>query len=1168
MNKSAIRNFAVTARIKLKDAVEQKAYALGITKDEISVPQTYEDGFLINGTYFKKYELEQRNKLIERIKEKGLEQVIEEVAYTWFNRFIAIRYMEVNEFLPIGVRVLSSQSQGKSEPDVISEVMSFMEDLELNPEIVYRLQDEQNVDDLFKYILIKQCNKLGEIMPMMFEKIQDYTELLLPDQLLSEGSVIRDLITLIEEENWQQVEIIGWLYQYYISEKKNEVFAELKTNKKISKENIPAATQLFTPKWIVKYLVENSLGRYWLETHPNVELQKEWKYYLEEADQNADVKEKIEKLKNIEMSPEDITIMDPCMGSGHMLVYAFDILYKIYQTTGYAERDIPALIIENNLYGLDIDDRAAQLAYFAIMMKARSYNRRFFRSPIEPNLTSIQESNGLPKEAIEYFVENLTDKEAAEEIINVFTDAKEYGSILAVKEINFDVLEHRLKEIKEDKSSDLFQEQFRDILLESIPALLKQAKIMSKKYDVVITNPPYMGNGNVNKKLNEYLKVHYATFNNDLYSVFIGKCIDYCKDSRFVSMITQHSWMFVSSFEALRKKIFMSTHLSSMAHLGPRAFEEISGEVVQTTAFILRKTNMKDFRAKYIKLNEYNTPKEKESHFLLNKDKANIISLQELDHIPKKPIAYWINEKTIQAFRDGKDIRSIIDDYSSGNKTANNEQYIRFVWEVDNQTIGKKWFLYAKGGLYRKWYGNLDNIVDWSETAQTFYKTNKSSSLLADRYRFKTGFTYTDLTSKGFNGRLLPDEALFDMSGPSILIENQINRNYLLALLNSKVAGSILELLNSSFHIKLNDLLRVPLILPDDSVKARINAIVEENIKISMEDWNSFENAKDFKQHPFFKYGNNSNLLEKAFENWQANTELQFNTLKENEEKLNELFIEIYNLKGEIDPSVPDKEITIRKASKDRDIKSFISYAVGCMLGRYSLDSEGIVLAGGHFQPDNYKLFAADVDNVIPILDDSYFEDDMVGRFIHFVRVSFGQETLEENLDFIADALKKRNNETARQCIRRYFLKDFYKDHLKNYQKRPIYWLFDSGKQDGFKALIYVHRYDVGTVAKVRTDYLHALQRKYESEIARIDLLLESDAAQQEKTKARKDKEKLQKQLLECQQYDQLIAHVANQKITIELDDGIKVNYAKFQGLEIPQGEGKVNLKANILASI
>ena len=529
MDKAAIKNFAVNARLKLMADVAHKAYQLGITKDETKEPEVYQDGFRINQQFFRNYEIIQREKLIQEIREKSFEQVIEEVAYTWFNRLIAIRFMEVNDYLPTGVRIFSSIIEGKVEPDAVTEVDMIADELDLDMDIVYRLQDERDTDDLFKYVLVKQCNKLGEIMPVMFETIQDYTELLLPDQLLSDGSVVRDMVSMIDEEDWtEQVEIIGWLYQYYISEKKDEVFAGLRKNEKITKENIPAATQLFTPKWIVQYMVENSLGRLWLESHPDKDLQGQWKYFIEEAEQEPEVQIDLDKLKNPHLKPEDITILDPSMGSGHILVYAFDVLYEIYQSTGYAQREIPKLILEKNIYGLDIDDRAAQLGYFALIMKACSYNRRILDESIHLNVCSIQQSNHMTKDMVQGLIEKgrfSGDKavlsQAVNDIIDVFYDAKEFGSILGVEAVDFELLEEWIEQLHNDDLNDLFAERDKETVLEEFPALILQAKVMSRKYDVVVTNPPYMGRKGMNNKLVGYVDQHFKKSKSDLYAVFM-----------------------------------------------------------------------------------------------------------------------------------------------------------------------------------------------------------------------------------------------------------------------------------------------------------------------------------------------------------------------------------------------------------------------------------------------------------------------------------------------------------------------------------------------------------------------------------------------------------------------------------------------------------------------
>ena len=1186
MDKSAIKNFATSARNKLIEGVIQKAYEFGISDKEIKEVENLPDGsrLEINNEY--KYltnsEANNREKLIEQIESKGFSQVIEEVAYTWFNRIIAIRFMEVNDYLPTGVRVLSSEETSKTEPDAVTNAHELIEELELNRDIVFKYQDNNDSEGLFKYILIKQCNELGKIMPVMFEKIEDYTELLLPDNLLVEGSVVRDLVSNISEEDFkEQVEIIGWLYQYYISEKKDEVFADLKKNKKITKENIPAATQLFTPDWIVKYMVENSLGRLWLEGHPNEELQSSWKYYLEEAKQEPDVEKELEKIRieSKNLSPEDITVLDPSMGSGHILVYAFDVLYQIYLSAGYSERDIPRLILEKNIYGLDIDDRAGQLAYFALMMKARSYSRRIFRdmerNPISLNVCSIQESNGLTKEDIQYFAngdESL--KKDIEYLVEVFTDAKEYGSILEVNAVDFERIENRLKEID---SEIVLININKNNLLDKVPNLVKQGKVMSKKYNIMCTNPPYMGSKGMSLDLKKYLDKNFKNTKSDLFAVFMELDKQYLKNKGYISMINQHSWMFVTSFSELRKNILNSKIISNMIHLGPRAFEEIDGEVVQSTAFIIRKMRNKNYRGRYIRLIESYNANDKKVKFeeILKCNNAENIDIytsnnKEFELIEGSPITYWTSKQMKNIFLDSNDIMEYIDDLGAGNKTANNDKYLRYMWEVKYKDLSKKWIKYTKGGTYRKWYGNLDYVIDWSNEAKDFYKQNKTSNLLKQSQQFVEGITYTELTTKDFNGRILEKDTLFDMSGPGIIVKDNDTNYYILGLLNSIVGSKILNLLNSSFHIKLNDIARFPFKYSNNNIKI-ISSIVSNNIALSNKDWNENENTYEFKKDNLVQYSKQSKYIKECLEIYSNTIDNRFKKLKNNEEELNRIFIDIYGLQDELTPEVEDKDITIRKADRERDIKSFISYAVGCMMGRYSLDEEGLAFAGGEFDINKYKTFKADEDAIIPITDAEYFEDDIVSKFVEFVKAVFGQDSLEENLNYIADTecFKRKANESSRDCLRRYFLKGFMEDHLKVYQKRPIYWMFDSGKQNGFKALIYMHRYNESMVAKIRTDYLHTLQRKYESEIDRLDNDMNSEVVSaKEKSTAKKRKETLQKQLVECVAYDQVIAHVANQRIEIDLDDGVKFNYQRFQGVEVPQGDGKKDLKADLLFKV
>ena len=1160
------------ARNKLMAAVEQKAFEIGVTRSGIKDIETFQGGFRVNDKVFKASEVEQRKKLIQKIREKGFDQVIEKVAHTWFNRFIALRFMEVNEYLPIGVKILSSTDTKKTEPDIIREALNI--ELDIDKNVVYQYQDKNDTEGLFKYLLIKQCNELSKIMPVMFEEIEDYTELLLPDHLLTEGSVIRDLVESIEEEDFkEQVEIIGWLYQYYISEKKDEVFESLKKNVKISKENIPVATQLFTPGWIVKYMVENSLGRLWLESHPNEELKEEWKYYLEEAEQEPDVQKQLEEIRNKDINPEEIKVLDPAMGSGHILVYAFDVLYEIYKSAGYPERDIPKLILEKNLYGLDIDDRAGQLAYFALIMKARSKNRRIFREKIELNLCSIQESNGFPKEAIDLLVsrkdtelEKVVHRQNVEYLIEVFKDAKEYGSILNVNNIDFEVIEKRIEEIKNREPIDLFEFQNREIILEKFPLLIKQAKIMSQKYEIVCTNPPYMGRKGMNDKLIGYLDNEYNKSKSDLFSVFIEKSIKMNTVNGFVSLITMHSWMFIKSFEEFRQELLDNNVIYSVVHLGMEAFENIIGKVVQTAAFVLRKSRIEDYKSYNVRLVDFYDSRryEKEEQFFNPNNRYFSVKQSDYKKITGSPLAYWASENIFKLF-ENKPI-SAFAETKKGMFTGNNDLFLKYWYEVSQDKFNMNYKFYNKGGGYRKWYGNIENVIFWANGGHKVKNYNGSGNI-NEKYFYKECITWGLICTENFSARYLPRGFVIGDAGPICIPPKEIE--VYLGYLNSNLTKFCLSLLNPTLNFSSGVIANLPMPYIKYDKKQQIIDLVIQNVNISKRDWDDFETSIDYKKHPLVFYNQqNINKLSDSFINWTNFTERQFKKLKQNEEMLNIIINQISGVSNDIDFKVDDYDITINKADRSRDIRSFISYAVGCMFGRYSLDEDGLLFAGGQFNLSIYKTFIPVENNILPIADDVYFEEDIVSRLIDFVKITFGEDTLEENLGYIAETLNKKASETSRQAIRRYFLNDFYKDHVQTYKKRPIYWLFDSGKQNGFKALIYMHRYDPYTVARIRTDYLHKLQKKYDAEINRLDIVLESNVSQAEKTKARKKKEDLIKKMQECTVYDQAIAHVANQKIEIDLDDGVAVNYAKFQGVEIPQGEGKKPLKADLLAKI
>ncbi|MBC2457312.1 BREX-1 system adenine-specific DNA-methyltransferase PglX [Clostridium beijerinckii] len=1223
MDKNKIKSFAIWARRNLISAVTERAKRIGVTENKIEEAVAVQGGFKLEGNdEIFKLSKKDRDKLKDEIREKGFEQVMEEVAYTWFNRFMGLRYMEVNDYLPSGIRVLSSEVEGKTEPDVLTRVSEVIDELNLNADYIYELLDSGKTEDreeAYKHILVKQCNELGKIIPQMFEKISDYTELLLPDNLLEEGSVIRKMVEVIEESDWkEEVEIIGWMYQYYISEKKDEVFAALKKNVKITKENIPAATQLFTPKWIVKYMVENSLGRIWLEGHPNEELQKEWKYYLEEAEQESDVEEELKKIReeHSQLKPEDIKVLDPCMGSGHILVYAFDVLYEIYKTAGYSEREIPRMILQNNLYGLDIDDRAAQLASFALIMKARHYNRRLFREiereSLDLNLCSIQESNSIHKEAIDYFcsLETGLDNDELENDLEYlwskFMDAKEYGSILEVEEVNLKALKQRLWEIEQE--DNLMFGDYRKMLLDKLPTIIKQADIISKKYQICITNPPYMGRKGMSSKLIKIIDKEYSTVKSDLYAVFMKRIPKIIVRSGYLGMINQHSWMFLSTFNELREDVINSKCIKSLVHLGTRAFDDIGGEVVQTVAFVFMMNKQNNYVGSYVRLVEENNSSEKEKNFF-NKKKRYCTKQEYFKIIPDSPITYWVNKNLITVFQENESIGDTFT-VKAGIRTGTEEKFLRLWHEVEVTKIGlqlkiydeilksnKKWFPINKGGSFRKWYGNNEYVINYKNNGEDIIKNNGDHRLREPEYYFKEGITWSKISTGKVSFRMKNTGKIYGDAGSMIFIENNnYEYNYLSALLNSTSINYILQLINPTLNYPVSYIQKIPYISLDKTMinNTDIMEMSGKNIEISKEDWNSFETSWNFKVHPLLKLldkGEKHNLSA-IFRIWETECEENFSELKKNEEELNRIFIDIYGLQDELTPKVEDKDITIRKADRERDIKSFISYAVGCMLGRYSINAEGLIYAGGEFK-DKWDLedkkvrniekdedgkilsdswvdaiFLPDSDNVIPITEDEYFEDDIVSRFIDFVRIVYGNENLEENLDFIADSIGRKPSETARQAIRRYFIKDFYKDHLKVYQKRPIYWMFESGKNDGFKALVYMHRYNEQTVAKVRTDYLHTLQRKYEAEIQRQQLIVDSEEyAAKDRTAAKKKIDRISKQIEECREYDQVVAHLANEKISIDLDDGVKVNYEKFQGVKVINSKGK-EVKMDLLVKI
>lgn len=821
MNKTAIKNFAVEARVMLINAVTQLAYEFEVTENGTNDPAQES----VNGRSLTAAEKNQRSQLIANIRQNGFTQTMEEAAYTWFNRFIALRFMEVNNYLPSHTRIFSDES-GNFMPEVLSDAANVEID-GLDKELVLELLENQENERLYKYIIITQCNALNKGLPEMFEQIGGWTELLFPRNLLREDSVIAKMITEIPEEDWRdQVQIIGWLYQYYNTEPKDKVFADLKKNIKISAQAIPAATQLFTPDWIVRYMVENSLGRLWAEGHGKPD-DADWKYYLDEAEQEDPVKAELEKIraeyKNIQ--PENIKIIDPCMGSGHILVYAFDVLIDIYRSCGWGERDAAKSILRNNLYGLDIDRRAYQLAYFAVMMKARQYNRRICSPENQPNLANFADVMGADTDMLSGSIRRFAEQ---------FAFADTYGSLMTVT-----------------APADI-DTAFSDFMptiglnMRQFDMMMKIYKILSQKYDVVCTNPPYMGGSGMNAKLSEFVKSKFPDSKSDLFACFIEKCGQLAKPHGFYAMITQHAFMFLSSYENLRRKLMLKTTVN-MAHLGARAFDEIGGEVVQTTAFVMT-GHIKDYKGTYARLVDTVGENEKRDLFLSG-DKRFAAKQENFSKIPGMPVAYWVSENFIRAFERGISIDSISDFTGSQHITANNDKYLRLHWEIDANKVGmgKKWVYYAKGGDFRKWYGNIELVVDWSEGAVQYYKTNSTSNLLAEKYRFKEGITYTELTSSVNTFRYLPPVCIFDKKGPSIVSVKKLW--YCLGIFGTKIAPLYFAILNPTLSTQVRDVKNLPIIV-NGEIEPKIDEIVKENVEICKQDWNDFETSWGFEKHP------------------------------------------------------------------------------------------------------------------------------------------------------------------------------------------------------------------------------------------------------------------------------------------------------------------------------
>src|SRR5680860_1264908 len=1138
MNTNHLKRFAQNARTKMLEQINARLEQ-GIATDSAELRE--KAGHL--------------QKLQEAINKSSKAEVVDAVAYTWFNRLVALRFMDVNGYEPIAMQVVSPIA-GATLPELLQEAKAgrIPEALPVNAQRIYAILDGKlggtsPQNEAYRELLVGACNHLSKTLPFLFEKIDDYAELLLPDDLISEFSILQDIKEGMTPEDCTEVEIIGWLYQFYISEKKDEVFAD---KGKVKKEDIPAATQLFTPRWIVEYMVQNTVGKLWLQNNPKSSLREHMPYFIESPSVAAEDYLKIDSV-------EDITLLDQACGSGHILVYGFELLSKIYEEEGYNESEIPQLIIEKNLYGFEIDTRAAQLAGLALMLKARQYYRRVFKKDVVPNIVCYQDLSLSTDEIKDTF--KIAKISLSDELLHDLTtmqQATNFGSLIIPHTSASELEATRQQLVTEGKKSDLFGSHDLDAILRTV----QQLSALSRKYHCVVDNPPYMGRY-MNKTIANFVKVNYPFSKTDLMACFMESGLSVLKRKGFLGMINQHSWMFLSSYEKLRKHLIETIHFDTMLHLGPRTFPEIGGEVVQNTSFTFWNKKA-DLEGKYVRLVDFDKAiikKRKTLEAIKDRDcELNFTANQkQFKKIPGLVISGYRlqSERIMDVFEEKKSIESI--SISDGqNITAKNDLYLRFFWEPAKSSVSQdeKWMFYAKGGAYRKWWGNLDYVVDWSKKARDFYRRNSSARIIPEYLWYKFGITWTLLSSSKTGFRILPDFATFDKTGSSIFLKKVEDTNETLALLNSKVSTYILRIFSETTAYQVREIRQIPKIdLKTD------NEEVETCINVSEIEWNSRETSWDFQQNELIRIQGQD--LEEAYDAYCQYWRNQFFKLHKNEEELNRQFINIYGLQDELTPDVPLEDITILKDEtlikngelvfRESEIMAqFISYAVGCMFGRYSLDQLGLILANQgetlktflkKIQTSNPKLqslfdltFVPDDDNVIPILYNEWFEDDIVARFYAFLKASFGAQDLERNLAFVEQCIGKD--------IRKYFLKDFYKDHIKRYKKRPIYWQF-SAPSGAFNVLIYMHRYTPDTLNEILNGYLTTYEVKLKSELD-TQAHLKNTGAATEQTRADKEIDRINKVLLELKEYKQDLFKLATARIPIDLDDGVLVNYNKF----------------------
>jgi len=1169
MNRTKLKLYAPQARREFIQAVTDRSAVYGLTAEKTE-PITERGDVAINaGRAFPRSVVAKRRALAERIRQNGFGQTMEAMAYTWFNRLVAIRFMEIHGYLEHGYRVLSNPNPEKTIPEILEHAEHIdLPGLDRNKVIDLKLSGTQE-HELYRMLLIAQCNALHSAMPFLFERIDDETELLLPDNLLHSDSLIRKLVTEIEEQDWQEVEIIGWLYQFYISEKKDEVIGKV-----VKSEDIPAATQLFTPNWIVKYLVQNTIGRKWLATYPDSPLRQKMEYYIEPAEQTDEVMAQLAAITPTNLDPEKLTLLDDACGSGHILVEAYELFKAIYQERGYRSKDIPRLILEKNLFGLEIDDRAAQLAAFALLMKARADDRGIFATKIQPNVLAIQESKGLeelipqvdpkddraeeilltdnslfPNTRIQLPLKTPLPKSllapiepCLRELVKLFEHGKTFGSLIRVPPALAAQLPAARQCIEAMTAKGQLWEHRAATLLSP---LVRQAELLARTYSAVVANPPYMGSGAMNETLSEFIESNLPEGKADTYAAFILRNLEFTAATGLVGMITIPNWMFLSSFEKLRMVLLRTTTVYSLIHCG----RGIWGSDFGSCAFTLSRSNHPqfrgDFRRLFHKQGEVQAVEEiRDNFFNRGLFGSYRVAAQEFQRISGSPFAYWLGNYAIF------DLPLLSCRVVSGGriKTHDGVRFIRFHWEVARS--GTRWRLFLKGGDFRKYYGNEIHVVDWSPQSVAFYDSH--GGLIREEFRGKEGICWSKITVATPSFRIKRSQCEYDSASPTIFTPDYRCDMALLGFLNSRVAIHVLGALNPTVNTQVADVLALPWRVLDGETNRTVVALAEKALALALSDWDGYEKSWDFAESPLLRDGKGCGRLGVAWEKHREHCSTCVEEMKTVEEEISRIFIAEYGLQSELRAEIPEDQITLSRPDREKDMGRLISYAIGCMMGRYSLDEPGLVYANSRnegFDPSKYPTFPADADGIIPITEFAWFSDDATERFVEFIGKAWPREHLEENLRFIANSLGPSGDEHPRDTIRRYLASGFYKDHLQTYKKRPIYWLFSSGKQKAFQCLVYLHRYHEGTLARMRTEYVIPLQGKVNARIDQLASDAEKAPSTSHRKKLEKERDKLVKQHAELQQFDEKLRHYADLRISLDLDDGVKVNYGKFGDL-------------------